>query len=91
VTQKFRVTTYSKIVQMQRIKIKNRLVLLGLVTGLRKVFALDTPYIARHQNYVCFAVIPDIWQLLFNGRVLRSRQFTISVMYVVCVGREEVR
>lgn len=50
---------------MQRIKIKNRLFLLGLVTGLRKVFALDTPYVARHQNYVCFVVIPDIWQLLF--------------------------
>ena len=59
-TQKFRVTTYRKIVQMQRIKIKKRLVLLGLFTGLRKVSALDTLYVAHQQNYVCVAVIPDI-------------------------------
>ncbi len=89
-TQKSRVTTYRKIAQMQRIKIKNRLVLLGLFTGLRKVSALDTPYIACHQNYVCCGVIPDREQLVFNCRVLRPIQFIISVMYVVCVGREDV-
>jgi hypothetical protein len=68
---------------MQRIKIKNRLFLLGLFTGLRKVSARDNRNIAPRQNDVCFPVIPYFCQLLFIavyfGQVdLQSTSCTLS-------------